>query len=241
MIQNFKQPLGENSTAEPRADKVKPSMVKFIILLLSTSFLAPSLAAETPRIAIFDASRAFNAFPLTKEKKQEINDRKKKVESTPSMQRLRFLQDELNSLTKDIELLEPGSPEAIAKTNKFKTLGEEWKEIQKRLSSFLQQESKNIDRLMVNNTLSLLTIISETAHAVGKEKGVDLVFETSGVTNSQVPQILYIEEKIDITDEVIAKLQAYTPPIPPEEVTISSEKPSHNKKPLPHSQPLITE
>ncbi len=47
----------------------------------------------------------------------------------------------------------------------------------------------------------------ETARAVGKEQGYDLVFDSSGNTNTGLPFILCSSGSVDLTDDVIAALQ----------------------------------
>lgn len=51
------------------------------------------------------------------------------------------------------------------------------------------------------------------AHAATATENVDYVFDNSGLTTSQVPFLIYVRNKIDLTGAVLAKLNKDAPKV----------------------------
>jgi len=78
-------------------------------------------------------------------------------------------------------------------------------------------ESRNnrtleLNRRIVAQTREFLGQIQAIAAEIGRERGYDCVVDPSGRTNTGLPLILYSLHLPDLTDEVIARLNARHPP-----------------------------
>jgi outer membrane protein len=79
----------------------------------------------------------------------------------------------------------------------------------------LRQFAENVQRQMAarqSTQMSLFTKeIMEVVNEVSKEKGAALVLDTSGASANGMPVVIPYDESIDITDEVVSRINASKP------------------------------
>jgi len=163
-------------------------MKKFVVLLLvCIGMVATPVMAETQKIGYVDLQKALNLSVAGKEAKEKI---KAKVQTYDADVRQR--QEELKKLKDDLEkqamLL---SEEARnAKERDYQQKVKDYQRFTKDIQETLQQTDADLTRKILE---SLLKVVQE----VGKSEGYTLVLEK---TESS---IVYADESIDISDEVI--------------------------------------
>ncbi len=91
-------------------------------------------------------------------------------------------------------------------TEKLKNLQAEAAAIQKDLGEFQDREKKRILEQAVKEAERIEAHIQATAARLAKERGFDLLFDASAVSNSTVPVLLYVKKTNDLTDDVLAAL-----------------------------------
>lgn len=163
-------------------------MKKFVVLLLvCIGLVATPAMAETQKIGYVDLQKALNLSAAGKEAKEKI---KAKVQTYDAEVRER--QEVLKNLKDDLEkqamLL---SEEARnAKERDYQQKVKDYQRFTKDIQETLQQTDADLTRKILE---SLLKVVQE----VGKSEGYTLVLEK---TESS---IVYADESIDISDEVI--------------------------------------
>lgn len=163
-------------------------MKQFVVLLLvCIGLIATPAMAETQKIGYVDLQKALNLSSAGKEAKEKI---KAKVQTYDAEVRER--QEELKKLKDDLEkqamLL---SEEARnAKERDYQQKVKDYQRFTKDIQETLQQTDADLTRKILE---SLLKVVQE----VGKSEGYTLVLEK---TESS---IVYADESIDISDEVI--------------------------------------
>ena len=163
-------------------------MKQFVVLLLvCIGLVATPAMAETQKIGYVDLQKALNLSSAGKEAKEKI---KTKVQTYDAEVRER--QEELKKLKDDLEkqamLL---SEEARnAKERDYQQKVKDYQRFTKDIQETLQQTDADLTRKILE---SLLKVVQE----VGKSEGYTLVLEK---TESS---IVYADESIDISDEVI--------------------------------------
>jgi len=163
-------------------------MKQFVVLLLvCIGLVATPVMAETQKIGYVDLQKALNLSSAGKEAKEKI---KAKVQTYDAEVRER--QEELKKLKDDLEkqamLL---SEEARnAKERDYQQKVKDYQRFTKDIQETLQQTDADLTRKILE---SLLKVVQE----VGKSEGYTLVLEK---TESS---IVYADESIDISDEVI--------------------------------------
>lgn len=91
---------------------------------------------------------------------------------------------------------------------KFNSLSLEYQSLIIEMDAFLKEERKKATLTLVETVENLIVEIRQEISLIGKEQGFDLVLEQSGKTSSQIPAIIYLRDKTDITAEIIARLNA---------------------------------
>ncbi len=158
-----------------------------VLLLVCIGLVATPVMAETQKIGYVDLQKALNLSSAGKEAKEKI---KAKVQTYDADVRQR--QEELKKLKDDLEkqamLL---SEEARnAKERDYQQKVKDYQRFTKDIQETLQQTDADLTRKILE---SLLKVVQE----VGKSEGYTLVLEK---TESS---IVYADESIDISDEVI--------------------------------------
>lgn len=90
----------------------------------------------------------------------------------------------------------------------FNLLSIEYQALIREMETFLHEEKRKATLELVETIESLIVEIRREISAIGKEQGFDLVLEQGGKTSSQIPSIIYLREKTDITAEAIERLNA---------------------------------
>ena len=148
---------------------------------------------------------------LESEQKDVIEENvEKKMDSLKSSPRVLAVQ-EMDSRLKAIaetvrdEDLAPEQREQAA--NEFNSLSMEYQSLVQEMEEFLQDEKMNAKRKLVETVEALVEEVREVVAQTSKEMDVDLVFEIGGKTSSQVSPIIYLRDRVDLTDAVLAKLK----------------------------------
>ena len=169
-------------------------MKKFIVFLLVCFSLvaSPSMAAQDQKIAFVDLQKALNLSAAGKAAKEKI-----KAEVQGYDAEVQQRQEELKKLKQDLEkqamLL---SEEARnAKERDYQQKVKEYQRFTKDIQETLQQTDADLTRKILER---LLKVVQE----VGKSGGYTIILEK---TESS---IVYADESIDISDEVIKAFDA---------------------------------
>jgi outer membrane protein len=162
-------------------------------------------AAETIRIATVDLNRIFEEYhktPVARQKLDETKDSYQK-ELRDMDTELRRLQEELNQLRDDQDRPEYSDE---VREQKRRALQEKLAEFQKQARHF-QEHSRTYEKMLADRTqtmrTSLLREITETINAQARERGYSLVLDTSGNTFNAVPAVIYAQDHLDITEEIL--------------------------------------
>jgi len=99
---------------------------------------------------------------------------------------------------------------------------QELKSLQEDFQSFSAEQQKALNVEMVAGIRERLNLIRGTAEKLAKEDGFDLVFDSSGMSNTGVPLMLYAKTPNDLTDRILTALGPAKPPAAPEPATPAS-------------------
>jgi outer membrane protein len=95
---------------------------------------------------------------------------------------------------------------------------QEARSLQEEYQNFTAEKRQALNTEMVAGVRQRLTLIHSTAEKIAKEEGFDMVFDSSGISNTGVPLMLYAKTPNDLTERVVAALgpgKAAEPPKPP--------------------------
>lgn len=182
------------------------SCLPAIMTLFAASALVVSAA---PRVALVRVKEIYSELPATTALQERIKQERQEIMKDPRAEDLRRVLSELQELqTKLSDKNNPLDEEAgrkIARTYEIKR--QEAQTMQREFETFRSEREKEINRGMVAGMREALNRITDTARKVAGERGYDLVFDSSGNTNTGVPFILHHKQSPDLTEDVKVALK----------------------------------
>ena len=170
-------------------------------------------ASAAPRFALVRVKDIYAGLPSTTALQQEIKTERDQIMKDQRAEELRKIIAELQSLQTRLSdknnPLDEATGRKLARSYEIKR--QEAQTLQKEFESFRTEQEKQINRKMVAGMRASLDKIMDTSRKVAKEKGYDLVFDSSGNTNTGVAFVLYQKTSPDLTDDVKAALQDAAP------------------------------
>jgi Skp family chaperone for outer membrane proteins len=190
-----------------------------VLMAVCGLVLATPAWAEGPsgRIVTVDMNRLFNEYyktPIASKKLQEAAEGFNK-EQEAMLTEYRALNDELVKLRDDAEKPEYTSG---AKELKRKAVTDKLTDIQKAqrdIEEFRRTHQKSLleqtDRMKTN----VLKEINDAISKVARDNGYLMVFDKSGKTLNEVPSVVFSQDTMDVTDDVLKVLNKNAPKTEP--------------------------
>lgn len=175
------------------------------IFLVATAVIVPA----APSVALVRVKSVYTGLESTATLQKQIQQERKAIMKDERAQQLRRIIVELQGLQARLsdkaKPLDDTTRRKLARSYEIKR--QEAQTLQKEFESFRAEQEKEINRKMVKAMRASLDKIVETAEKIAKKKGFDLVFDSSGNTNTGTAFVLYSKESPDLTDDVTAALQ----------------------------------
>lgn len=188
-------------------------MKKIIISILAVSCMALGLQAQNLKIVTVDMAKLYGEYYKTKEANEKLQGSLEKAqEQLKGMaEEGQSMVDELNgtlemvnnpALTEEARQKAQGDAETMAQQIKDKE--RDIQQFQLNTQRSIQQRQKTYRDLFVDE-------IKGVVMEVARERNGTLVLDTSNVSASGIPDIIYSEPSWDITDEVLSRINADAP------------------------------
>jgi len=179
-----------------------------VALLAAAALPAGAFAQAGMKIGTIDMNRAFKEYNKTKDAEKKINDAKDaaKKEYDDRADSYKKSLDEINKLNQQ---LEAPALSADAKSQKSKERDEKIasiKNMEREINEFRQTREKQLQEQAVRMRDGIVKEITDVVMARVKTSGMDLVFDTSGVSLNGVPTVMYAKPEYDFTTEVVNEL-----------------------------------
>jgi outer membrane protein len=195
--------------------------------------LLGSLAAADLRIAVIDLKKVFDGYWMTKQADAEI----KESEGDYRKNRRRLL-DEYQRATEEYKkLLEGANDQALAADERAKRKSDaekkvvEIREIEQSINQFDRTTQQNLEDQSRRMRDRILAKIREVIDAKARSGGITLVIDIAAETVNRTPVILYSNRENELTDTVLAELNAAAPiSLPTPATEKSTEKPAEKKE-----------
>lgn len=202
-----------------------------ILVLLLPSLAASAASAAPPRVATVRVSDILGKLDSTAKANEDykvnmevIGQDKRKTALDEMMADLDLRRSKLsdNAGNIDAETRKKLLREYMLKQQEAKSLQEEYQ-------NFTAEKRQALNTEMVANIRQRLTLIHSTAEKIAKEEGFDMVFDSSGISNTGVPLMLYAKTPNDLTERVLAALATPKATEPPKPASPPDNK--NDKKP----------
>jgi len=197
---------------------------------ISITLLATVLSATAaPRCALVRVKDIFTALPSTVAIQKQLEEEKATIMKDQRAVQLRTIIGQLQVLKAQLSDRNKPLEEATRRrlTRTYEITLQEANTLQKEFEEFKAEQEKIIMRKMVAGMRASLNRIEAVSKKISKERGYDLVFDSSGETNTTIPFVLFSKNAPDLTADIQAALkdsEAATPASKPE-VTPPATKP----------------
>ncbi|MEW6155940.1 MAG: OmpH family outer membrane protein [Verrucomicrobiota bacterium] len=207
-----------------------------LVTVLALAVLTCSLHAQT-KIATINLKKAFDEYWRTKVSSAELQETT--AEAEQDLRKLIERYQKANEAFRQLVEKVNDSATSNEEREKLKTKGQvqanDLKEMEREINDFLQGSRARIGNKQQRLRATLLGEINIVITTKAKAGGYDLVLDTSGETGNNTPTVQYTNGKNDLTDAVLAELNANAPADLPKS-SIGPEakpdaKPEEKKKP----------
>jgi outer membrane protein len=185
-----------------------------LLALIASLIAGPALHAQAgPKILVVDLGKLFESHWKTQQEQAKLNsdeataqkeiDRMGK-EGQALVDELKELDDQTKSPTASNE----------AKARATEAAQKKYEEVQRKRqeqTEFVQNESKTLHQRMDNFKAIMFEEISKQATEVAKKHNATFLLDKSGPTMVGVSSIVYYDPTLEITDEVMALINATRP------------------------------
>ena len=160
----------------------------------------------------------FNKNPLTVEYDEVANQKKEVIKQDARKVAMDDKKKELDAINVEWRKLVSGYQKLSVKdeesdeankiralTEKGKLVEKEWKSLQQDYYEFQKEKTKEINQEMAKKMREILNDLTKLVGEYAAQQGYDVVYETSGYTNTGLQVLVYVKPGIstDITDEVL--------------------------------------
>ena len=186
--------------------------IKLMIAVALAMGLAGAATAQD-KIAFIDLNKAFNEYGKTKEADQQLKDRAEEfnAERKALIKEYEDLQDVFKQLRDDSQnqaLSEDVRAEKRAQAEeKLVAL----REFESKIRSFDGTRKKQLESQSRRMRQSIIEEINTVLQTYAKNQGYTAVIDSSGESLNQVPFIVYRNDKLDITDDVLKIINESAP------------------------------
>jgi Skp family chaperone for outer membrane proteins len=180
------------------------------IIALGTTALAQ---VQSGRIVTIDLNRAFNEYyktPIASAKLKDTAEQYNK-EHQDMMEQYHKQVDELNKLREDQDKTEY-TPEVRAQKRKLvEDKLTETQHLQREIEDYRQSHRQLLDSQTQRMRQGILKEIKDIILKESRDRGYGVVFDKSGNTANGEPTIIYSQESLDITDDILQILNKNKP------------------------------
>ncbi len=184
--------------------------------LLAAAFCAAAPAAHAQKIATVDMNKVFSGYYKTKDAENKINDAREvaKKELDERMESHKVMLDEINQLNKDID---NPALSATAKSDRQKKREDkigQVRQLEQEIQEFKNSREKQLQEQAVRMRNTIVEEIMKVVNDRVKSDNYDMVFDKSGQSLNGVQFVLYSQENMDFSDDVITALNKTRPSTP---------------------------
>ena len=185
--------------------------MKFVLLLLLSTLLSMNTSrADDMRIATADVSKIFDNWNFSiksKEKLQKLEEliEKENNDRLAVIQRLQVMRGRMaEKFTQNAAAM--SAEDKSKMNNEYLSMGLELKALERDRRDFLENEERRVFKERISVARSILDRINEAIQVYALGKKYHMVIEAGGHSTRSVPLFLHLEGAVDISDEIISKL-----------------------------------
>lgn len=192
---------------------MKNCFKRSITFFTAAVLLAGSAIAQDLKIATVDVESLFKGYHRTATEQKKIAEEFARInkENNDRQETMREMEVQLVDLRKQIE--DPTIAEKIrtAAKTKFQTKLNEAKAIEQERKDSIGRRSSALESQKQSSIQGIRAEIVKMIVEHSKTEAYDYVFDKSGLSQNQLPFLIYTKGTLDITDEIMTKLNKGAP------------------------------
>lgn len=191
-----------------------------------------TFAQQNPRIVTIDLNRVFNEYYKTPVASAKLKDTAEQYNKQHDelMGNYRKLVDELNKLREDQDKPEYTAEVRDAKKKAVNDKLTETQASQREIEEFRTSHRQMLDQQTQRMRQGILKEIRDIIQKESRDAGYSLVFDKSGNTANGEPSIIFAQEALDVTDDILKILNKNKPAdLPKADATKPATKPADKK------------
>ncbi|MEK7950342.1 OmpH family outer membrane protein [Luteolibacter soli] len=185
-------------------------MIKSALLALLV-LVAPAFAEERPlKIATVDMQQIFKSYHRTEAAQKDYNVEIARIQKQDG-ERLSGIRDigaQLEKLVKQLDDPTVAESKKVELQRQATDRKQEGLALERERRDFIERQRTQVNERMVQVMKGLLAEIRKQLDEISRAEDYDYVFDSSGVSASQVPFVLSSRESGDLTEMVLTKLNA---------------------------------
>lgn len=179
-------------------------MKKIFLFLCATVLATVSALGQSPKIVTVSMSELFEGYYKTVKFRDTAQNNQTMAENEfrNRQGKLKEFADAARAVQGEIEsgLLAESAKEA--KQQEFQAAVQQYQQAQQELEQWRQETLRNLQAQNNQRRLDFLKEIRDVVISVAKDEGAQVVLDTSDITNSGVPTVLFADPTLDITAKV---------------------------------------
>ena len=203
--------------------------MRFFKAISAALLVTLSSASAAPKFAMVRIRDIFSGLPSTLALHLQIKNEREAIMDNERAQQLRAIIAELQALQAQLsdksKPLDETTSAKLARTYELKR--QEAQTLQRDFETFKADQEKILNKKMVEGMRDSLNRISSLAGSIAKERGYDLVLDSSGNTNTGVAFVLFSKNPADLTTDVEAALKDSESKLAPQPATPALEIPPY--------------
>lgn len=185
---------------------------KLLGLVILAGAVAP-LSAEPLKIAMIDMKQALTQFHETvaADAEERVERADIQEDNFERIAAIKAMEEEMRNLRGQFQdtTMSPEKKKAIAQA--FGEREQTLVALKREREEFIQRKSRGLNQKMVTKLQRIREIVGKQVQDHAAAINVDYVFDSSGLTTAQVPFVLYVRNKVDITEDVLKLLNKDAP------------------------------
>jgi outer membrane protein len=190
------------------------TMKKILLPVLVMGALAFNAASAELTVVTVSMQKLFDGYYKSNEANQRLESIREQAvgEAQEKERELQAMAEEIRSMQEDLQNPVLSDDAKTQKGSELQALAEQGRRKQAEFQQWQQQTMNNLNQRSQEIRNSLIDEIVKVVNDVAlKRHSADLVFDTSDILGSGVPTVLYADSKLDITDEVMIRLNQEAP------------------------------
>jgi Skp family chaperone for outer membrane proteins len=213
-------------------DKTMKTTIAAIALSLLLASSTPSHAqVQSGRIVTVDLDRTFKEYYKTPIASAKLKDQAEQFnkEHDEMLAQYRKQVDELNKLREEQDKTEYTEEVRTQKKKAFQDKLVDTQKSQREIEEFRNSHRQILDQQQQRMRTGIIKEISEVITKEARDAGYAFVFDKSGNTLNGIPGLVYSQDSVEITDDIIKILNKNRPADAPKVEEKKTDKPADKK------------